>query len=119
MSFMKNPKSCKRRSSESPLKTRKSNTKSHIHEHTHTHTHTHTRTRSAFRKLLQNPFKHLRWSLLQKCLTIYAKKLHLRCLTGFQIRLCTDLILIARLKILKNRMKNVENKVTLKGISQC
>ena len=47
-------------------------------------------------------------------LTIFPKKLDLRGLTGFSIRLCKDLILIAGLIILKNKMKNVGNKAMLK-----
>ena len=44
----------------------------------------------------QNPFKHLRWSFLQKTvngfklLTIFRKRLHLRSLTGFWIHLCVS-----------------------------
>ena len=41
--------------------------------------------------LIQNPTKHLRWSVLQKQLhplTIFTKTLRLRCLKGFCLRLC-------------------------------
>ena len=44
----------------------------------------------------QNPFKHLRWSFLQKTvngfklLTIFGETLHPRCLTGFWIHLCVS-----------------------------
>ena len=43
-------------------------------------------------KCIENSVKHLRWSMLRKFLTTFAryicKGLHIRCLTGFWIRLC-------------------------------
>ena len=37
---------------------------------------------------IQNPVKHLRWTVFGKKLTIFAKMLHLRWLTWFWINLC-------------------------------
>ena len=50
--------------------------------------------RSIFQRRIQNPVEHLRWSFFvktvngQRPLTIFAKKLHRRYSSGFQIRLC-------------------------------
>ena len=44
---------------------------------------------------IQNPFKYLRWSVFVypvndfKVLTVYTKVLHLKCLKGFWVRLCS------------------------------
>ena len=52
--------------------------------------------RSLLEKRNQNPFKHLRWSFLQKTvdgfklLTVFRKRLYLRCFTGFWIHFCVS-----------------------------
>ena len=46
---------------------------------------------NALQRCIQNTSKHLRWSYLRKWLTtesLFSQKFHLRCLTGFWIRLC-------------------------------
>ena len=52
-------------------------------------------------RFIQNPFKHLRWSSLQKYL---CKKLHLRCSTRFRIRLY---ILLGK-KVLRGKIGRIK-----------
>ena len=46
-------------------------------------------------RLIQNPVEHIRWSFLRNssrlsAVNYFCKKLHVRCSTGFWIRLCTN-----------------------------